>query len=555
VNGATSPSLDAAECSRKNVRAGQGLRGIRSGGSDGIGELSRVGGSGTSVEVGAPPSAAEGSPRRSWPSLEDSLPLLALTLLTAGLVLYRLDAKSLWLDEGFSAGMAGQDLRSVVAWAALSEPNHGLYYVLLHVVTLWGRSEWILRAFSAALVVGTVPGLFLLARRLFGRPVAVASTLLFGINALVVAFAQEARPYALALFLTTWCSLAFVRALAERSVGRWFSYVVLAVLAVHAHLFAAFVLVAHLGSLAFGHLERRDRRAAIVSFSAVAVLCLPLLGFMLRSGPGRIEWIDGPTLGGLMELFTDLVGRGGIALLLVYLCLLGLAAGPIRHTWRSTGSASTRWPYAFVLLWLLVPIALAVATSFVQPILVSRYLIVCVPALSMLAGIGLVHVPRRLGRIALAGLVIVLSGLALGTWYESEKEDWRRATGFVLSSARPGDGLVLHPGYLVWGFGHYVMRADGSAPRTPEPLSPPVRWTEGLPWSGPQDPFGRLFGAGERPSRVWLVLRPEGVDPLKVAERHRLLRILRDSYADAREFRFTGLRILLFADGSAARIA
>jgi mannosyltransferase len=131
--------------------------------------------------------------------------------LVAALATYHLGAESLWVDEAVSVFVAWKDWPDLWSYVVGQEPNFGLYYLLLHAWIMLGDSEWALRTLSVVAVVATVPVLFLLGEQLFGRPVAFLASVLFGINAFVVAYAQEARPYALALFLTTLCSYLFTR--------------------------------------------------------------------------------------------------------------------------------------------------------------------------------------------------------------------------------------------------------------------------------------------------------------------------------------------------------
>ena len=87
----------------------------------------------------------------------DLLWLLALMLLAWGVRLYRLDAQSLWYDEGVTATLAQRTLVDLTAWTA-RDIQPPLYY---YFVWGWGRlagwSEWSLRFVSVWWGVLSVP--------------------------------------------------------------------------------------------------------------------------------------------------------------------------------------------------------------------------------------------------------------------------------------------------------------------------------------------------------------------------------------------------------------
>lgn len=126
--------------------------------------------------------------------------------------------------------------------------------------------------------------------------------------------------------------------------------------------------------------------------------------------------------------------------------------------------ASGRHRPALVLAWLLVPFALALLVSLVQPMLVPRYLIVCLPPLLLLAVAGIERAPSWLAGAALAAC-LALSDSALASWYQRPPlEDWRSAAAHVLGRARPADRIVFHAPYIRQPFDYYARRSGKPAP-------------------------------------------------------------------------------------------
>ncbi|HOS79649.1 MAG TPA: glycosyltransferase family 39 protein [Anaerolineae bacterium] len=137
--------------------------------------------------------------------------LLALGL-GAGLRFYRLDAQSLWSDEGNTARLVERSLRLIIEGAAGDIHPPGYYLLLAGWRALTGDSELALRSFSALCGVLTVAAAAALGRRAGGRAVAVGAAFFVAAHPLAVYYGQEARMYALLALagaLTLLAALAF----------------------------------------------------------------------------------------------------------------------------------------------------------------------------------------------------------------------------------------------------------------------------------------------------------------------------------------------------------
>ena len=90
--------------------------------------------------------------------------------LASGLVLYDLGARSLWVDEATTWGVARQ--HGAALWQAVLQDGGNMsgFYMATHfVVELFGSSPLVLRFAPALAFVATVPCCYLLVRRLFER--------------------------------------------------------------------------------------------------------------------------------------------------------------------------------------------------------------------------------------------------------------------------------------------------------------------------------------------------------------------------------------------------
>jgi hypothetical protein len=142
----------------------------------------------------------------------------ALLLLALAVNLFRLGSKSFGLDESGSALYARWRPGRLFHEITASDPNMGLYYVMLHLwVKVGGESEAALRFPSAVFGALAEAALYLLGRRLFGRAAGLLAALLLALNPFMVGYAQTARAPILCSSCSSRCPPSPSRA---RSSGR-----------------------------------------------------------------------------------------------------------------------------------------------------------------------------------------------------------------------------------------------------------------------------------------------------------------------------------------------
>jgi 4-amino-4-deoxy-L-arabinose transferase-like glycosyltransferase len=138
------------------------------------------------------------------------LVLGAILLLATALRFYKIDAQSLWYDEGNSARIAERSIQLIVEGAA-GDIHPPLYYILLKFWRgIFGANEAGLRSFSVVCGVLTVVFAFLIGRRLFDARVGLVSACLLAIAPFAIYYAQEARMYALLALCAATSTLAIL---------------------------------------------------------------------------------------------------------------------------------------------------------------------------------------------------------------------------------------------------------------------------------------------------------------------------------------------------------
>lgn len=347
-----------------------------------------------------------------------------MLILAAALRLYRLDAQSLWYDEGNSARIAERSLALIVAGAA-GDIHPPLYYILLkYWRAVFGAHEAALRSLSA--VAGTITVLFayFIGRDLFGRRAGLIAAFLLAVAPFAVYYAQEARMYAvLALWAaaSTWAMFHLSDPIARPS-GAALGYSALYALATAAGLWThyayPFVMIAQ-GAMFLGLWLRTAARSAppedaspsahrpahrfepLIRFAALNAIALalyaPWLPIALRQltgwGVGERSYALGPAV--LDAYRTLVVGRtlpGAQAVLpLASFTALALCGALL-------GGRAARLHRLALFGLALVPLALLFAFGLYRDAYL-KFLLVCVLPWCVLAGHGTDRVADAASRI------------------------------------------------------------------------------------------------------------------------------------------------------------
>lgn len=420
--------------------------------------------------------------------------LFLLLLLAWALRLYHLDAMSLWWDESLSWDRATNTLPAILSNTiqiqniATRDLHPPFYFVLLHLVTLAaGTGEFALRFLSAGANVLTLAMFVPLTRVLFGaRGTRIGLlTVLFGaVSPFYVWYAQEARPYALALFLSVLCLYALLRWLKTEPragrdlLARWnvlFAFAFALTLATH---YLSFVLLPFfaLTLILFGEHERA-RRARIFSpltlYAAGMVAAFGIALLLMPRETDMTSWDQvGPRFVPLFIMLRDVwnsfaVGltmtldqAGWLDLFLLALWLVGIFS-LVRVKQRDARLA------LFLFCFLLLPALAVQLGSYVRPLyLNSRHLITTSPAFYIGLAVGVDALARRMAKLnmqraarrplstfvyGIAAFVIALpillgASVSLGNLYFAEtfaKDDNKGWAQFLRERWRADDYLLL----------------------------------------------------------------------------------------------------------------
>jgi mannosyltransferase len=496
----------------------------------------------------------------SWVERRSLLVLLGIILLAFVLRVVRLDQASLWSDEIWSIAISRLPWQSFFWTVRNQDPNMSIYYALLHVWTWLGDSESIVRALSVLTGVATLPAVYALGVRLFDKKVALIASTLFALNAFHIQWSQEARSYGLLVLLVTLSSLFFATAIERPSARAYSFYVLTSTLAMYAHVYAVLVLVAQWASLLFLKRRQVPWKGLFYSGVAIGLLAFPLGLLILERARHPwlpMGWLPQPSLRGVYDIFYALAGNadfpgshGGKALLMAY---AAVSLWPIlswAQAWRTNGRSIETWRTAFLISWLFVPIAMALAISFTQPMLMNRYLLLCMPALVLIAGRGIRSI--KWPAISVVGLII-LGGLAaqrLPQYYDHRAsfQQWKSVTDYILQKAEPEDAAIfcVAPGKLLFEF--YRERYYPSSRQIPV-LYPEPRDARSDPraldYLPPMD-SAALRSAAKNHRRVWFVIYHDTFSTTQAA-RDSIAEVLAENYPYTEKTRFNGVTVVLYS--------
>ena len=435
--------------------------------------------------------------------------------LAAGLCLYEISVRSLWIDEAATVAIATQHGAAFGSALAHDGGNMLGYYALLHaLIGAFGNGSLVLRLPSAIGAVATVVAVGVLGLRLFGRRPAFAAGLLTAVSLPLVYWGQNARGYSLMVALISGSFLALVIALQRGRAGAWVAYGLLTVASVYAGLEAALVIPAQL--IVLGWYRSRWRELALTLAAALAC-CVPLAVLAAERGSGQLFWVPPPSFTTAKQVLDTLASSGlqpnfytGTGDILLVLTGIVAAIGVVRIWPLVRGPAR---PGSFgpvlVLAWLVIPFVLALLESAVgQSIFQARYLLVSLPAVALL--LSWAALTGRVPAVAGWALVATLIGLRaaqLVPSYGDSPENWRAAASYVVSASRPGDCIAFYPLDNRMPLQYYLR---GRA--APRPILPAVPWGRVRAYVEDYATLSRrqLNAVRASCSRVWLFTSHEG---------------------------------------------
>src|SRR6516165_9366787 len=397
--------------------------------------------------------------------------VIAPAIVTLAVMLWGITAPAYWADEMDTVSAESRSLPQLVQLLGHVDAVHGLYYLLMWpVVQAAGPGELATRLPSAVAMAAAAAGIAVIGRRLASRRAGLCAGLVFAAMPVISEQAHNARPYAMVTAVAVAAGWLLVR-VADDQRWRW-SAAYGGMLAVLGYLELDALLLVGAHALALRQLAQTDdpqtrrgttQRWATAAFVAVlAVAPLVAFGWAQR---GQISWIRPPGWADADAMLASL-GGGPLALAVAVWALAAVGCVTALASARDRRGAGG-WRLARLALpWLAIPPTAMLAVSQAMPVYNFRYVLFCVPALALLAGLGL----AALGRVWRAGAAILILALAVPPQLTTRVPGtgMRQAASFLATAERPGDAIVypgtdIPPWYLAYPAGFARLDNIGMA--------------------------------------------------------------------------------------------
>ncbi len=398
--------------------------------------------------------------------------LWALVVAGAVLRLIALGYKSFWIDEIASVAIARR--ASQVFWHFLwhDEGNMAAYYVLLRPWLHFGYDESTVRLLSVIPGVLSIPVMYLLARRLFGRSLAILATLLLALNACAVFVSQEARGYSFVVLGVLFSSYLFVRLIESPGYAAAGAYAIVAGLGCYFHYFCLLVPVAQYAAVIGLRSDRRPWKPLLTAAVIIALMAAPIVWLIHAQDTGHISWVQPPSWLELYHLGAYLAAASGkvvgAVLLALNLVLIGFFVKGFLKAWSD---ADGRWRWLLVASLVATPVVITLLASVVRPAFYHRFLVICLPGWVLMTALGAKQIRSRHWRVAAIAGICGLSLASTVVLYHRVTEEWRHVVHYLIANGRPEDRVLYYQPVGEFAAENYRdWLPGGSAPR-PVPIA------------------------------------------------------------------------------------
>lgn len=469
------------------------------------------------------------SQRTSPAQLDRNFVLIALCLimvLAAALRFYQIDSPHLDADESLTVELANLEFGTLLEELQNGRPP--VQIILLHFwMRLFGTSDLASRGLSAVIGVLSVPFVYLIGNRLFGRDVGLVSAILLALGFAHIFHSQEVRYYSVLAFMVLVAAHFYIRALDTGRRQDFALFTVFSILAVYTHYYAGLAVAAW--GLHFILNINKHKQIILPWFISQIFIFVPSVAivavqYFSRVNLGRepLDWTAGGVVTPDLPFRTVLrfMINGGpfddklerAIILGVFFVLVAVFAFWKRGAWVAAvkelpgkfGSllSDERSHFLFLILWLVIPLVVLYFTAVSGLTYRHRYVLGAAPALYLLMAVIIVRF-RRVAPIVLSVMAvaaITFFGLREHYTEVQERAQWQEAAAYINASAAPDEGIYVPVLQRIF-YWYY----DDAAPRCYTNREIGDKGVVDITYAAQWDPTAD-YGSLSECNRVWLVL-------------------------------------------------
>jgi mannosyltransferase len=328
---------------------------------------------------------------------------------------------------------------------------------------LFGTSEFSLRFWSVIWGTLTIQLVYVLTRQLFSGTGSILAALFFAVHPYAIYYSQEARPYALFLFL---CVASYILLFSLMKQHRWplaLGFVLVTAAAFYTHVYGVFLILSLLiiyymfrGSGKYRGAGRYPR-PYLFTFFLIFLLCAPeAIQHVITladkmAGPTEAAWMTTPSV-------MDVLKTPAKYFMNVRVGAIVLALVSILAILRFYSETRLRPAFKFLLIlgisfWL-IPWLISITVS---PIFELRYTIpglLIVICLMATASASLQALPRQLFVVVILGLTVY----PLWNYYTKvDKDPWRQTGEYLSARLTSTDVVIPFPPFTDKAIKHYLL--------------------------------------------------------------------------------------------------
>jgi mannosyltransferase len=390
--------------------------------------------------------------------------LIVITAIGAALRFYNLSGNSLWLDEASTYYLSSYDVVKIWSVGFTGDNNPPLFHWITHVMLMFGNSEFILRFLPALMGIAVIPVVYLIGKEFKDENTGLIAAALITFSPFCLNYAQEAYSYSMVLFVSSIMFLLYLIATRTNDTKHWLLFGACSALAfwTHFYTFVPLLIIYAYTLIMIIKSNREWVRGFIYAIITTTILALPV-AYMAISR--FITLSSHPVTYGVlgMSLIPETVYRfAGFNWTIagIYIILLVFGLGYLY--------AHNKKMCLFASMFIVLPIIISVILSS-KMTMNPRYLIYLLPIIFVTIASSynllaiIVRDKKRLVYVFLIG-ILVINAIPIQSYYtQLRSEDWRGYSDKLSGITKPGDIVVVIPGYMMQPLDYYYKNTtDGT---------------------------------------------------------------------------------------------